>query len=245
MLERWKSAAKYGVMAMNGQNLNYPPGGLDFPVKFDPAFNIRVGDTAVNSNSAYNTFGRLMGVRTVVFDGPFQPGVNNQTLSDKTIWDLRYRGRVEIIQGEIPEGRETNKVASAGDGIQGNRFYQQAAQALQSSSTMPRIANELLPQVAANIAGASQQPPMTDGKTQSPLEHVASVNLSKNGRDVIVSDRAVSEAETAKHILVPVQQVLNQPISVAYAQLQSPQAPKSDAAEPARTIETLSPSRML
>jgi hypothetical protein len=242
VLERWKSAAKYGLSAMNARNLNYPPGGLDFPVKFDAGFNVRVGDSTVNSNSVYNTFGRLMGVKTAVFDGPLQPGIDNQTLSDKTIWDLRYRGRVEIRQGALPEGAETNTIAGVGDSLQNNRFYQQATQALQSSSTMPKFANEFLPQVAANIAGASQQPPMTDGKTQIPLDNIASVNLSKNGRDVILSDKAVSEAETARHILVPLGQVMNQPIAIAYAQLQSSQAPKSEAVEHARTIETLSPS---
>jgi hypothetical protein len=67
---------------MNVRDLNYPPGGVDFPIKIYGAYNVRIGDSTVNSNSAYNTFGQLMGVTPYVFNGQLQPGINNETLSN-------------------------------------------------------------------------------------------------------------------------------------------------------------------
>jgi hypothetical protein len=243
ILERWKAAAKYGVAAMNARDLNYPPGGVDFPIKVDGAYNVRLGDSTVNSNSAYNTFGRLMGVNTVVFDGPLQPGINNQTLNDSTIFNLRYRGREEFRQAADPgEVRVAQADTSA---LQGNRYYQQAAAALQSSTTMPDIPQDRLQQVTANIAGASQQPPNLGGQSQPALDRIASVAMSSNGQDVIISNRGLDQRDTAQHVTVPLQQVMDQSPVVAQAQLRDAEVRQialANAQEPPNPIQSI-PSR--
>jgi hypothetical protein len=245
ILERWKAAAKNGVIAMNARDLNYPPGGVDFPIKVDGTYNVRLGDSTVNSNSAYNTFGQLMGVTPVVFQGPLQPGINNETLSNSTIMNLRFRGREEFRQGALPGEGDGAQIARADDAVQGNRFYQQAAQALQSSSSMPQVSQDRLQQVTANLASASQLPPAIDGQSQTPLDRIASVNLSANGRDVILSNKGPEESEIARHVRVPLQQVMEQPLTVAQAQLQQTQPRDTAQAGNGHAQEPLSiPPRM-
>ncbi len=221
ILERWKAAAKYGVAAMNARDLNYPPGGVDFPIKFDGTYNVRIGDSTVNSNSAYNTFGQIMGVTPYVFNGPLQPGINNETLSNAAISNLRYGGgRQEFRQGTDPNGGDGTMVAAAGQELQSNRYYQQAASAVQAAPNLPQIPQERLEQFIANVAGASQQPPNFAGQPQPTLDKIAAVALSTNGQDVIVSNQPFSESNTGKHVSVPLQQLIEQPLPVAQRQLQ-------------------------
>jgi hypothetical protein len=250
ILERWKAAAKYGVVAMNGRDLDYPPGGLAFPIQFDSTYNVRLGDNTVNSNSAYNTFGQLMGVTPYVFNGPLQPGINNETLSNATISNLRYRGREEyqFRQGTDPNGGDGTIVAAAGQSLQGNPFYQQAARAVQDAQNLPPIPQERLEQFIANVASASQQPPALAGQPQPTLDKIAAVAMSTNGQDMILSNQPFSESNTGKHVSVPLQQLIEQPFPVAQRQLQEAEQRQIAGASvnaPANTIalsETQTPS---
>lgn len=248
ILERWKAAAKYGVNAMNARNLNYPPGGVDFPIKVDGTYNVRLGDSTVNSNSTYSTFGRLMGVTPYEFPGKLQPGINNQTLNDSTIFNLQYRGKAEFRQGSDPNGGDGIQVAAAGKDLQSNRYYQQAALAVQAAPNLPQIPQERLEQFIANVASASQQPPTFAGQPQPALDKIAALAVSTNGQDVILSNQPFSASNTGKHVSVPLQQLIEQPLPVAQRQLQDAEQRQIAAAPvsaPANTValsETQIPS---
>lgn len=235
ILERWKAAAKYGVNAMNARDLDYPPLGVAFPINVGDGRNIRVGDNTVNSNSAYNTFGQLMGVTPYVFPGPLQPGVGNHTLNQSTISNLRYQGPVEFRQGMDPNEPQI-RVADARtpSDIQSDPRFQEAARALQAPNNVPAVAPERLEQFTANVAVAARQPGLYGAENQTGLDRIAAVAASTNGRDVILSDAPVGQSQIARHVTIPLQTLLDQPMQTASRYLQDTPPPAAiTAAQPA------------
>ena len=79
-LERWEAAL--GAMPLLDRlDLTYPPYG----------FNVRT--PTVNSNSAYRTFGEIMGVPIHDFPGVFRPGLGNLMLPAREIEAAKFNPR--------------------------------------------------------------------------------------------------------------------------------------------------------
>ena len=79
-LDRW-AAAVAAIPLLNEQDLDYPPWGFNF-----------FGRT-VNSNSAYRTFGEIMGIEIYDFPDVVGPGIGNTMLTAEQIGRLRFQPR--------------------------------------------------------------------------------------------------------------------------------------------------------
>jgi hypothetical protein len=77
-LARWTAAVE-AMPLLDTLDLTYPPYG----------FNIRT--PGINSNSAYRTFGEIMGVRIHDFPSAFAPGLRNRMIPPEQIALARYR----------------------------------------------------------------------------------------------------------------------------------------------------------
>ncbi len=71
------------VPELNAQDLDYPNYGF------------KLFGATINSNSAFRTFGELMGVPVPGFSRRLQPGIGNYMLPRERIAALCYRERVE------------------------------------------------------------------------------------------------------------------------------------------------------
>lgn len=196
ILERWKIAAKTGVDLLNRSDRDYPNFGVSRQAGFDGGYNFVVNDSTVNSNSAYRTFGTLMvgGSNVPVFNGPLQPGVNNNVLPTNTILNLQY-DRPQFRQGSVP-GQDGSAVALAAaqePTLQGTPRHQQAIQALGNRENIPAgaIPQERVDRIATNMAIYSQFPELTsDRNAQSaqPLGQIGSAVLSNDQSKLYLSD---------------------------------------------------------
>ena len=83
-LERW-CAAVAAIPLLNELDLDYPTYGFNL---FSPT---------VNSNSAYRTFGEIMGVPIHDFPGVVGPGLANRMLALEEIERLRFRASSAIV----------------------------------------------------------------------------------------------------------------------------------------------------
>ena len=81
-LQRW-SAAVAAIPYLNGLDVQYPPWG----------FNVR--SSTLNSNSAYRTFGEIMGITVHRFPRAYGPGLTNGICSASEIERLRLSERPE------------------------------------------------------------------------------------------------------------------------------------------------------
>lgn len=183
ILERWKVGAKTGVDLLNRSDLDYPNFGVSRQAGFNGAYNFVVNDSTVNSNSAYRTFGTLMvgGSNVPVFNGPLQPGVNNNVLPSSTIHLLQY-DRPQFRQGNLPAGQESILMA-------------QEAQALGNSDNIPvgAIPQDRMDRVATNMAIDSQFPDLANEKQAQrvqPLAQIGSVLLNEDKTKLFLSDAA-------------------------------------------------------
>ena len=77
-LARW-AAAVAAIPLLNEQDLDYPPWGFNF---FGPT---------VNSNSAYRTFGELMGIEIYDFPDVVGPGIHNRMLALEDTDRLKFQ----------------------------------------------------------------------------------------------------------------------------------------------------------
>ena len=77
-LDRWQVAVA-AIPLMNEQDLDYPPWGFNW---FGPT---------VNSNSAYRTFGELMGIEIYDFPDVIGPGIHNGMLTAEVTERLRFK----------------------------------------------------------------------------------------------------------------------------------------------------------
>jgi hypothetical protein len=77
-LERWNAALK-AMPLLDGLDLTYPPFG----------FNVR--SATVNSNSAYRTFGEIMGVEIPTFGGVLAPGIRGRMLDQRALERAKFR----------------------------------------------------------------------------------------------------------------------------------------------------------
>ena len=77
-LARWNAALK-AMPVLDKLDLTYPPFG----------FNVR--SATVNSNSAYRTFGEIMGVPIPTFSGVLGPGCTNRMLDREGLDRLSFR----------------------------------------------------------------------------------------------------------------------------------------------------------
>jgi|SRR5262245_44964688 len=77
-LARW-SAAVAAIPLLNDLDLDYPPYGFN------------IFGLTVNSNSAYRTFGEIMGIPVHEFTGVIGPGIYNRMLALAQIDLLRYK----------------------------------------------------------------------------------------------------------------------------------------------------------
>lgn len=100
ILARWHTAV-HAVPELNAQDLDYPDYGFKL-----------LGAT-INSNSAFRTFGELMGVPVAGFPRRLQPGIGNCMLPRERIVALCYRAqtaqdqhRVETTTYAPPAGTE-------------------------------------------------------------------------------------------------------------------------------------------
>jgi hypothetical protein len=89
-LSRWTAALK-AVPLLNGLDLTYPP------------FGFNVLTPTVNSNSAYRTFGEIMGVTIPTFGRVLGPGVLNRMLSPQQL------DRVSFVASDSPRQRLPNE----------------------------------------------------------------------------------------------------------------------------------------
>jgi hypothetical protein len=71
-LERWNAAVK-AIPLLDGLDLTYPPFGFNILTR------------TVNSNSAYRTFGQIMGVPIPTFAGVLGPGCRNGMLDARQL----------------------------------------------------------------------------------------------------------------------------------------------------------------
>ena len=78
-LARWTAAVK-AMPALDALDLTYPPFG----------FNVRCA--TVNSNSAYRTFGEIMGVEIPSFGGVLEPGKRGRMLDGRALQLAKFRG---------------------------------------------------------------------------------------------------------------------------------------------------------
>ena len=76
--DRWEAAVR-AIPLMNEQDLDYPPWGFNF---FGPT---------VNSNSAYRTFGEIMGVEIYDFPDVIGPGIENRMLAAEEVARIRFQ----------------------------------------------------------------------------------------------------------------------------------------------------------
>ena len=183
ILERWKVGAKTGVDLLNRSDLDYPNFGVSRQAGFNGVYNFVVNDSTVNSNSAYRTFGTLMvgGSNVPVFNGPLQPGVNNNVLPSSTIHHLQY-DRPQFRQGNLPAGQESILMA-------------QEAQALGNSDNIPvgAIPQDRMDRVATNMAIDSQFPDLANEKQAhrvQPLAQIGSGLLNEDKTKLFLSDAA-------------------------------------------------------
>ena len=77
-LARWEAAVR-AMPALDALDLTYPPFG----------FNVRCA--TVNSNSAYRTFGEIMGVEIPTFGAALEPGRRGRMLGQEALELARYR----------------------------------------------------------------------------------------------------------------------------------------------------------
>ncbi|HEX2827971.1 MAG TPA: hypothetical protein VHP37_16585 [Burkholderiales bacterium] len=77
-LARWNAALK-AMPLLDGLDLDYPP------------FGFNVLSATVNSNSAYRTFGEIMGVPIPTFAGVLGPGCSNRMLAGEALERLSFR----------------------------------------------------------------------------------------------------------------------------------------------------------
>jgi hypothetical protein len=77
-LERWNAAIS-AMPALDALDLTYPPFG----------FNVISG--TVNSNSAYRTFGEIMGVDIPTFGGVLEPGMRGRMLDGRGLELAKFR----------------------------------------------------------------------------------------------------------------------------------------------------------
>ncbi len=87
-LDRW-AAAVAAIPLLNEQDLDYPPWGFNF-----------FGRT-VNSNSAYRTFGEIMGIEIYDFPDVVGPGIENTMLTAEQIGRLRFQPREADDSGTV------------------------------------------------------------------------------------------------------------------------------------------------
>jgi hypothetical protein len=199
ILERWKVAARTGVDLLNRTDRDYPNFGVGRQAGFDGAYNFRVNDSTVNSNSAYRTFGTLMvgGSNVPVFDGPLQPGVNNQVLPSNTILNLQY-DRPQFRQGALPSDQNGVAVAVAQvpePTLQGHPRHGQALQALANGENIPAgtMPQDRIDRIATNMALYSQFPQLSDdhhAQSAQPLAQIGSAVLSNDQTRLFLSDAA-------------------------------------------------------
>lgn len=197
ILERWKVGAKTGVDLLNRSDLDYPNFGVSRQAGFNGVYNFVVNDSTVNSNSAYRTFGTLMvgGSNVPVFNGPLQPGVNNNVLPSSTIHLLQY-DRPQFRQGNLPAGQESKSIAQATEPtLNGTSRHQQATQALGNSDNIPvgAIPQDRMDRVATNMAIYSQFPDLANEKQAQrvqPLAQIGSVLLNEDKTKLFLSDAA-------------------------------------------------------
>lgn len=78
ILARWNVAVQ-AVPELNAQDLDYP------------SYGFKLFGSTVNSNSAYRSFGNLMGVQVNGFRGRIEPGIGNRMLSPERTEELCYR----------------------------------------------------------------------------------------------------------------------------------------------------------
>lgn len=103
VMARWNSAV--GAMReLNALDLDYPRLGVSL-----------FGRT-VNSNSAYRTFGEIMGVQVDDFPGRIEPGIRNRMLPPERIEQLRTHGYPVLDEPRIdPETRQGRRQPSPQD----------------------------------------------------------------------------------------------------------------------------------
>jgi len=77
-LARWNAAGN-AIPFLNSLDLDYPPFGFDITVP------------TVNSNSAYRTFGELMGLEPFDFPWTLEPGFDYRVITPETIETLKYK----------------------------------------------------------------------------------------------------------------------------------------------------------
>jgi hypothetical protein len=254
ILERWKVAARTGVTLLNQMDRDYPNFGVARQAGFDGAFNFRVEDSTVNSNSAYRTFGTLMvgGSNVPVFHGPLQPGVNNHVMPIDTILNLQY-DRPQFRQGSLPTSQDSVSLAQVPEPtLQGTPRHQQAIQALGNSENIPAgaIPQERLDRVATNMAIYSQFPELTsdhNAQNTRPLGLIGSAVISNDQTRLFLSDAADLRTHISPNVVaVSMDKLLEAPESqlvhrfqqseqLAQATIQLPQQPQMLAEESQKT----------
>jgi hypothetical protein len=99
ILARWNAAVR-ALPELNAQDLGYP------------SYGFRLFGETVNSNSAFRTFGELMGMPANSFRGRIEPGIGNRMLSLERTEELRYRGqhpRRDIRSTSLRYGRGSRR----------------------------------------------------------------------------------------------------------------------------------------